>query len=238
MAIQRNLGMWVNGDPGREAVRRTIDDISLRVSRMEQMLSSVAGKNGGGNGGLSAQQQSDVAGLIGALGQGLISGGTQDPILSNIGTGNGTVTSVTVAAGTNLTGGGTVNISGTITLNTTLTPSFSSVTITTAGRLRLNFTTPAQIVADSNNYNPGPGGAFRVTTDASHNITGIVAGGDGDIIVLRNAGGFDFVLTNQDAASTAANRIITGTGASVTYSPDDTAILQYDITTGRWILWI
>lgn len=108
--------------------------------------------------------------------------------------------------------------------------------LTALQEIRFPATTPAQIVANTNDYNPGAGAFFRITTDASRNITGIAAGGNGDLILLRNAGAFDFVLTNQDVASAAANRIITGTGASVTYAPDETAMLIYDATTARWVL--
>lgn len=143
----------------------------------------------------------------------------------------GTLNQVTVSAPT-----GSVTVSLPQNIHTGATPTFAGLVISAAGRPSVKVTTPAQIVADTNNYNPGPGGFFRIITDASRNLTGIVAGVDGAIIRLRNAGSFNFVLTNQDAASTAANRIITGTGASVTYAPDDIAELIYDITDARWIL--
>lgn len=119
---------------------------------------------------------------------------------------------------------------------TTASWDLASVIVSASHRLSLNVATPAQIVANTNNYNPGAGSFFRLTTDAARDITGIVAGADGDIIHLRNAGAFNFTLTNQDAASSAANRIITGTGGSVVYAPDDNAMLVYDITDARWIL--
>lgn len=99
---------------------------------------------------------------------------------------------------------------------------------------------PAQITANQNNYNPSSGALshiriWRLSTDASRNITGIAGklwGGRTHIVV--NVGAQDIVFTNQDAASTAANQIITGTGASVTLVPDDTLMIVYDDVTANW----
>lgn len=97
-------------------------------------------------------------------------------------------------------------------------------------------TSPAQITADQNNYVLTGGRWMRLSTDASRSITGIAGGTDGREIVLTNVGAFDLVLTNEDAASTAANRILTGKllGASTTLSPGTSATLIYDSTTARW----
>lgn len=145
----------------------------------------------------------------------------------------GTANQITVTDGG---AGGNVTLSTPQSIHTGATPTFAGMISSASGRFSLKVTTPAQLTADANDYAPGTGGFFRITTDASRNITGIAAGADGDVIYLRNAGSFNFVLTNQDGASTAANRIITGTGASVTYVPDETALLIYDITTARWVL--
>ena len=143
----------------------------------------------------------------------------------------GTANQITASAST-----GAVTLSTPQSIGTGSTPSFAGIILTASGRLALKVTTPAQITANTNDYALGAGSFHRITTDASRNITGIVAGTDGAMLILRNAGGFDFVLTNQDVLSTAANRIITGTGASVTYTPDDLAILIYDTTTARWVV--
>lgn len=95
---------------------------------------------------------------------------------------------------------------------------------------------PAQITADQNNYNPGTGAFFRLSSDAARNITGITGGVDGRVIRFVNVGANNIVLQNENVSSTAANRIITGTGADVTLAADDTSELQYDATTQRWRL--
>jgi hypothetical protein len=55
-------------------------------------------------------------------------------------------------------------------------------------------------------------------------------------LVVANVGAANFVhLNNQDAGSTASNRIITGTAGSVNaLNTNDTCELIYDGTTQRW----
>ena len=95
-------------------------------------------------------------------------------------------------------------------------------------------TTPAQITADQNDYNPGTGSSFRLSTDAVWTITGFANGTDGRIIMFCNVGAFDLILAHQSLSSTAANRIITGIAADVTYPPNCCGIIKYDTTDDRW----
>jgi hypothetical protein len=109
------------------------------------------------------------------------------------------------------------------------------------GRFCLVSLTPAQITADQNDYNPestasNRSSAWRISSDASRNVTGIAQGLNGRLLFLVNIGAQNIVLQNENASSAAANRIITGTGADVTLAADDTAILWYDSTTARWRL--
>lgn len=105
-----------------------------------------------------------------------------------------------------------------------------------SGTLRFQASTPATLTADVDNYNLGSGVAFRLSSDAVRTITGLAGGVDGRVLLLVNVGANDIVLANQDLASTAENRIITGTGADVTLAANDTALLWYDDTTDRWRL--
>lgn len=93
---------------------------------------------------------------------------------------------------------------------------------------------PAQLTGNQNDYNPSAAGVWRLTSDASRNITGIVPRFPGRLLIILNVGAQNIVLQNQNAGSANANKIITGTGADVTMVPDDTAILWYDQTTTRW----
>lgn len=100
--------------------------------------------------------------------------------------------------------------------------------------LNLKEVTKAQITVDQNDYELGIGSMFRLSSDASRTITGLVGGTSGEGIVLINVGSFDIVLANQSASSGGINRIITGTGADVTLSAAEVAFLFYDNATERW----
>lgn len=80
-----------------------------------------------------------------------------------------------------------------------------------------------------NKISTGPAGAFT--------IHGLAAGEDGEVRVIYNATGFDMTLTHQSGTEpSAANRIITMTGASVATTGNGTATLLYDNDATRWIL--
>lgn len=103
---------------------------------------------------------------------------------------------------------------------------------------------PSQITSNQNDYNPGRGSFFRLSTDASRTITGfatghaVVADRNGQHLPIVNVGSFDLVLAHQSASSTASNRIITDTGADLTIGAGKAAFLLYDATTERWrVLW-
>ena len=94
---------------------------------------------------------------------------------------------------------------------------------------------PAQIVANTNDYAPtGLKGAaiVRLYTDAARNITGLTGGVADRQVLLFNIGGFNAVLTDNDAASTAANRFLLG--ANITMAPNTGVSLWYDGASSRW----
>jgi hypothetical protein len=95
---------------------------------------------------------------------------------------------------------------------------------------------PAQITSNQNDYDPGQPGVWRLSTDASRDITGILAQSDGMRLVVYNVGAFNVVLKHQNAGSAAENRIIcAGAGAvDITLAPNDSAEMYYDDTTERW----
>lgn len=105
---------------------------------------------------------------------------------------------------------------------------------TTAATFSTPALSPTQITADQNNYNPGTGWFQRWSSDASRNITGLVAGVDGQIIEIWNIGSQNIVLQNENASSTAANRFTTSTGADLTLAANKCAKARYDATSARW----
>lgn len=97
--------------------------------------------------------------------------------------------------------------------------------------------TPAQLAANTNNYNPAGlslASRLRLSTDASRNLTGLAGGVDGRVFVIVNVDVNPLVLKNADTNSTAANRF--DFGADVTLGAQQVAIIQYDGTDSRWKL--
>lgn len=77
------------------------------------------------------------------------------------------------------------------------------------------------------------------TVGPACNLTGIVGGTDGRVILVNGtaSGGSYIGLQNESASSTAANRIVTATGsdiASQTLNKKTTAVLVYDGASSRW----
>lgn len=70
---------------------------------------------------------------------------------------------------------------------------------------------------------------------AAFSTTGFAAGSDGQVLRVYNSVAFDWTITN-DATSTAANRILTLTGANVTLTGVSAATFVYSSTSSRWIL--
>jgi len=71
---------------------------------------------------------------------------------------------------------------------------------------------------------------------AAFSTTGFYGGERGRLLLLRNTTAQDWTISNESASSDAANRIITGTGADVTLTGVSAAVLLYDATEQRWIL--
>jgi hypothetical protein len=69
-------------------------------------------------------------------------------------------------------------------------------------------------------------------------LTGIdaTAAEDGDTFELTNVSANTIEITHEDAASAAANRIITPTGVTYLLAADESVIVRYDTTTSRWRL--
>lgn len=99
---------------------------------------------------------------------------------------------------------------------------------------QLSVTTPAQLAADVNDYDLSAGQWARVSSDASRNVTGILAEADGTWKLVTNVGANNVVLQHQNAGSSAANRILSHSGADITLAAEDAALLIYDDTTDRW----
>lgn len=109
----------------------------------------------------------------------------------------------------------------------------SNSTVTTGGTLCSIPLTPSQITSNQDNYAPGVARFYRLSSDASRNITGLVAGVSGQECEFWNVGSFDIVIVHQ-ATSTAANQFLCDGSTDITLEPGKIAILRYDATVSRW----
>jgi len=104
------------------------------------------------------------------------------------------------------------------------------------GNIALRANTPVPVTTDVNNFDIGanPKSFIRMSSDASHNISGIQDGSDGQIIILCNVGANDIVLQYQNAGSSAVNRFLFSTGADFTLGANHSLTIIYDAVTGCW----
>ncbi len=94
---------------------------------------------------------------------------------------------------------------------------------------------PTQLTANTNDWAPSGYAyafTFRVSTDASRNLTGLAGGVLGRTITMENVGSFPLVLKNADAGSTAANRF--ALNADYTLAAGTGVLMKYDANSFRW----
>ena len=109
-----------------------------------------------------------------------------------------------------------------------------AVRFTDNARLRKDGRTLTQLTADADDYDPGTGTMLRISADAARTITGLVAAVDGQEVTFLVTGSYPVTFAHQDAASSAANRIITAAGADVEVEPDMAFTAWYDAVDDRW----
>ncbi len=86
--------------------------------------------------------------------------------------------------------------------------------------------TPTQnnlIVGVANSY-------YQISSTAAADLTGIVAGATGRVVVLENTGTFYINLRHLNASSTAANQIYIPGGGDILLGPSGTVTLIYNGT--------
>lgn len=91
----------------------------------------------------------------------------------------------------------------------------------------------------TNDWNPSglaTGNVIRLTASSAINLTGLTAPAtDGKIIVIDNVGATNnFIVTSQDASSSAANRF--AFDRPITVRPGRSITVKYDVTSARWRL--
>jgi hypothetical protein len=117
---------------------------------------------------------------------------------------------------------------------------FLSHMLVTNARQNMLVTSPGSVpLANGNNDNVviGSRSFVRITgPSAGFTIRGIMAGLDGQRVVVYNPTVQNMTVNHEDAGSTAANRIRTNTGAAVATTGEGTMEFIYDLAQARWVL--
>jgi hypothetical protein len=118
-----------------------------------------------------------------------------------------------------------------------LSSSFGALRLGTGFELA-NPISPTQLAANTDNYSPtnyGISTVWRLSTDASRNLTGIAApsGNAPKVLVICNVGAQNLVL-KHDVTSTNANRFLLPNSVDLTLLPNMSTIIWYDATSARW----
>lgn len=74
----------------------------------------------------------------------------------------------------------------------------------------------------------------KLTNGSLSSLAGITATSQDSIITLSNATGASITLKNDNVAASAANRVLTGTGADITLDNNASLTLVYDSGSSRW----
>lgn len=98
----------------------------------------------------------------------------------------------------------------------------------------LSENSPAQLLANADNYAPGDYAVLRMSSDAARTVSGMSGGKKGRVLWIHNVGAQNIVLAHQSASSIAANRFTSPTAAAITLGANDSARLYYDSTSATW----
>lgn len=85
-----------------------------------------------------------------------------------------------------------------------------------------------------NDLDFGTGSLVRFSGASTQTVTGLANGADGRILTIINAAAQAMNINNEDGGSTAANRIVTGTGGNISVASGSSLTLIYDSSDSRW----
>ncbi len=146
-------------------------------------------------------------------------------------TGTGTLGLNTVTNRAITTGTGLFTAGGAFTATGDLTALGGTIV---SGDLATPAGTDFSTTGTQNDVSFGTGSFFRYTGAGTATITGITGATNGRQIRIINVSAFNLSFTNQDSASTAANRIITGTASTLVVPSGAVVAFQYDSAVSRW----
>lgn len=123
---------------------------------------------------------------------------------------------------------------------TKIDPDFGSQNIKTTGNATIGGELKTELGSDNsstgtlNDVSSTNTSFFRFTNNSAPTITGFANGANGKRLVICYTGSGILTINNNDSGSSAANRIITGTGDSLKISSGATIELIYDSTASLW----
>ena len=137
---------------------------------------------------------------------------------------------------------GDVDISNSRITNSTLGASSLSVSGTSSftgaatytGYLATQFASDYATTGAQDDVNLGSTSAVRYTGAGTATFTGVTGGVNGRILYVHNDSASALTLSNDSGSSTAANRILTGTGSDLAVAAGSSIVMQYDATESRW----
>jgi len=109
--------------------------------------------------------------------------------------------------------------------------------LTASGKLTFSGdVTPAALTGNTDNYDPGLGGAFvaRISATVPVDITGMTGGGDGVWRRFYNVGAQTITLRHENASSTASNRFTTTVIGDIALVAGAGADFMFDSSSSRW----
>jgi hypothetical protein len=134
----------------------------------------------------------------------------------------------------NLSDTGNFTDSGSALIGTTGT---ANTKLDVNGDLALRSNTITLVNGANNNVAIGGYSDIRIAgPTAAFNITGLAAGVNGKVVTLLNTTTSSFTVSNLNGSSTAANQIVTGTGADLAVAGSDSVSLIYDSTSSHWVV--
>lgn len=162
---------------------------------------------------------------------------SQDVTITNAGVATvGKIQNVSVGSPTGTAGSAVVLATSPTISAPTLTGTTAGANLTLSGTEAMTLGSDYTTTGSQNDVSLGTVSAVRYNGAGTATFTGIVAGSNvaGQVLILHNASASALTVSNQSASSTAANRIITGTGSDLAMTTNTSATLQYDGTASRW----
>jgi hypothetical protein len=229
-ASNQNLSLQAQGSGVVQLESLSVDANTVTGGAAALVIQSASNQN------LSLQAQGSGTVLLESL-----------SVDANTITGGASTLTIQSASNQNLSlqaqGSGTVSVEGVAFDATTLsTSSNNNLTLSPNGTGSIVATSKVQFNIQTDSTTTGANATvstvsksyIELTNGSLTSLDGVVAGGDGQRLVITNRTGSSISVNNETGA-TAANRILTGTGGAITVSNNASIELIYNTSNSRWM---